>query len=474
MGALTFASVPLLSGPMLHRILIADDDQIQRFMVRRGLEGEIDAEFVEAADGEEALAHLTATDHPAFSLLLLDLGMPRLDGMGLLQKLRGLGHPVRTVVITGSDRVEDAVEAMRLGAVDFIAKPVQRERLITSARNALAMHDLQEEVSRLQQDRQPVYDFAHLVGISPGLSAAAALGKKAAASDIPVLITGESGVGKEVFARAIHLESARRDRAMVAVNCGALPENLVESTLFGHEKGAFTGAMQRSIGKCREADGGVLFLDEIGDLKLETQVKLLRLLQEGEIEPVGSSKTVKVDVRVISATNHTLEQRVRDGKFREDLYYRLQGFPVHLPALRDRQADIAPLAMHLLSRIAMAEQRPHLTLAPDALAWLGRQHWLGNVRELQHLLHRSALMSDSDTMHEADCARWMGSGLTAPKATSQTSVELFDARGVPRPLAVIEQEIIARMLTHHDAHIGKTAAALGIGQSTLYKRLKPE
>ena len=460
---------------MLHVVLIAEDDPIQRRAVRRMLESELAVEVLEATDGEEALARLSYEQNPPIALALLDLEMPKITGMELLKKLAEREHTARTIVITGSDRVEDAVEAMQLGAVDFISKPLQRERLITSVRNALAMHDLQEEVSRLQQDRLPIYRFDNLLTISPGLSSAIALGRKAASSDIPVLITGESGVGKEVFARAIHLESARRDKPLVAVNCGALPDNLVESTLFGHEKGAFTGALNRSIGKCREADGGVLFLDEIGDLKLETQVKLLRMLQEGDIEPVGSSKSVKVNVRVVSATNHALEQRVREGKFREDLYYRLQGFPIHIPALRERRADIAPLAIHLLKRIAMTEQRPNLTLTVDAQNWLTRQNWPGNVHEMQHLLHRTCLVSDTDRMDEHAFTQWSGAKLmpTSNAVHPEHAVDLFDVNGTPRSMEDIEQEVIRRILTHFDSHIGKTAAALGIGQSTLYKRIKP-
>ena len=461
---------------MHHGILIADDDPIQRRMARRMLESELAVEVTEVTDGEAALIHLTQHKDTT-TLALLDLDMPRLTGMELLEKLREANHSVRTIVITGSDRIEDAVEAMRLGAVDFLSKPLQRERLITSVRNALAIHDLAEEVSRLQQDTLQAYRFDNLLRVSPGLAEAIALGKKAAKSEIPVLITGESGSGKEVFARAIHLESDRRDKPIVAVNCGALPDNLVESILFGHEKGAFTGAMQRAIGKCREADGGVLFLDEIGDLKPEAQVKLLRMLQEGEIEPVGASKVEKVDVRVISATNHTLEQRVRDGKFREDLYYRLQGFPIHLPALRERRGDIIPLAQQLLKRIANQEQRPNLTMSADAQSWLTRHNWPGNVRELQHLLHRTALMIESDTITESDLARWVAMKQPLPTSGASPSyhlsVPLLSVNGIPHTLEEIEDSVIKQMLAYHGGHIGKTAAALGIGQSTLYKKVKP-
>ncbi len=459
---------------MLHTVLIAEDDPIQRLQVRRMLESELHVEVIDAADGEAALMLLNQPHDPPIAVALLDLDMPKMGGMELLQKMAERDYPVRSIVITGSETIEDAVEAMRLGAIDFINKPLQYERLLTSVRNAIAMYDLRDEVSRLQDKEAPALRFDDLLVVSPGLAPAIALGRKAAGSDIPVLITGESGVGKEVFARAIHRESARRNQPMVAVNCGALPDNLVESTLFGHEKGAFTGALSRSLGKCREADGGVLFLDEIGDLKTETQVKLLRLLQEGEIEPVGSSKTVKVNVRIISATNHALEQRVKDGKFREDLYYRLQGFPIHLPTLRERRSDIVPLAKYLLARIASAENRPALSFSADAELWLTRQNWAGNVRELQHLLHRSCLVSDSDRIDEAALASWStGRVALSSGGSNPNAIELFSENGQPKTMEEIEQEVIARILTHYDAHVGKAAAALGIGQSTLYKRVKP-
>ena len=240
----------------MYSILIADDEPLQRLTVRRILESEFTAGIVEVSDGSEALLRLKDESEKRIGLALIDLEMPVMDGLALLRRVRQTWPRLPCIVLTGSERMEDAVEAMQLGAVDFISKPAQRERLITSVRNALALHELKAEVQRLSQDRSPSYSFADMVDVSPGLKEMATLGHKAAGSDIPVLITGESGAGKEMFARAIHLESKRAGRAFVPINCGALPDNLVESTLFGHEKGAFTGAVTRSIGKCREADGG--------------------------------------------------------------------------------------------------------------------------------------------------------------------------------------------------------------------------
>lgn len=457
----------------MYSILIAEDEPLQRMTVRRILEGEFHAEVLEVADGAAAIQRLR--DAPV-SLALIDLDMPVMDGLSLLRQVRKDWPRLPCIVLTGSERMEDAVEAMQLGAADFISKPAQPERLVTSVRNALAMHELKAEVQRLSQERSPVYHFDDLVAISPGLKDIALLGKKAACSEIPVLITGESGSGKEVFARAVHAESKRSGKPFVPVNCGALPDNLVESTLFGHEKGSFTGAVTRTIGKCREADGGVLFLDEVGELKPETQVKLLRMLQQGEIEPVGSGKPLKVDVRVISATNRPLEQLVAQGRFREDLYYRLQGLPLHIPALRERRRDVPALARHLLTRIAHSEQRPEMLLSQSAQDWLVSYGWPGNVRELQHILHRAILLAEGDVLEAEDLSGWAqaksGKARPAKGEGATTTIQLEDASGQFKTLEQIEQEVIEAALARFGAHIGRAAAALGVGQSTLYKRMK--
>jgi DNA-binding NtrC family response regulator len=457
-----------------HLILLAEDDPLQRRLVTRMLESALPIEVIETGDGVEALQRLRK-EGSHISLALLDLRMPGMDGMELLRTLRKEGSTVPCLVLTGSDRLEDAVEAMQLGALDFIPKPPQAERLVTSVRNALALGELKEEVDRLQQNQSPYYNFDDLLEISPALKETVELARKASAGEIPVLITGESGVGKELIARAIHRESPRRNRPFVAVNCGALPDNLVESTLFGHEKGSFTGASARSIGKCREADGGVLFLDEVGELKPETQVKLLRMLQQGEIEPVGSSKSVQVDVRVISATNRDLEKLVEQGKFREDLYYRLQGLPVHVPPLRERRNDIASLSRHLLKSIATREQRAPIGLSKEAIDWLKHYDWPGNVRELQHRLHRASLLCEKDTLSFADVANWaLPSRQQTTAPVSGNMVALDDASGQPKTLDEIELEIIEATLARFDNHVGRAAAALGIGQSTLYKRVRKQ
>jgi DNA-binding NtrC family response regulator len=450
------------------KILIADDDVTQRFTTKLLLERMLGAEVEEAVDGAEALQKLNHASGSTIALLLLDLYMPLMGGMEVLQALQHSRPNLPVIVLTGSEETKDAVAAMQLGAMDFLTKPANPDRLVTSVRNALAMRELKEKVRTLAPES--LYDF-HQID-TPSLHDAITLGRKASQATIPVLITGESGTGKEIFARAIHRASIRAEKPFVAVNCGALPEPLVESILFGHEKGAFTGAVSKSLGKCREAHHGVLFLDEIGELKADAQVKLLRLLQEGEIEPVGAARPVQVDVRVISATHQNLEEAVAQGRFREDLYYRLHGLPLHLPALRERRDDILPLAHKLLGRIAATEDRTLVPLSPAAESWMQAYHWPGNIRQLQQVLARGLLLCNGSIIEKEDLSRWTQS-LSAPQPhTTEETITLLTPDGRTKTLEIIEQEAIILALKRHHDHIGQTAAALGIGQSTLYKKMK--
>src|SRR3954468_19378746 len=334
---------------MISTILIADDDPVQR----RLLEATVRrfgyaAELVDS--GEAALARLEAAGQPSIDLLILDLVMPDLDGMGVLGRMRERKIGVPVIVQTAHGSIEAVISAMRAGAHDFVVKPVGAERLQVSIKNALRADALEEEIRRINRRNSGTLGFKDLVSKSDAMARIIRLGERAARSTIPVLIEGESGVGKELVARAIQGASDRRGKAFVTVNCGALPENLVESILFGHEKGAFTGATEKHTGKFLEANGGTLFLDEIGELPLETQVKLLRALQEGEIEAVGGRKPVKVDVRIVSATNRKLLDHVKNGQFREDLFYRLHVLPLTIPPLRMRREDIPHLLRHFLAR----------------------------------------------------------------------------------------------------------------------------
>ena len=328
--------------------------------------------------------------------------MPGLDGMGVLAKIREAGLNIPVIVQTAHGGIDNVVSAMRAGAQDFVVKPVGIERLQVSLRNALNASALKGELQRIRHSHEGRLTFADVVTRSETMAGVLRTAQKAAASTIPVLIEGESGVGKELFARAIHGSGERKSKPFVAVNCGAIPDNLVESILFGHEKGAFTGATERHIGKFVEASGGTLFLDEVGELPLAAQVKLLRALQEGTVEAVGGRKPVKVDVRIISATNRKLLDHVKNGQFREDLFYRLHVLPLTIPPLRMRREDIPHLLRHFLARFCAEENRPITGISGEAMAHLSQLEWPGNIRQLENAVYRAVVMSDHDQLGLAD------------------------------------------------------------------------
>src|SRR6478752_9375744 len=334
---------------MAASILIADDDAVARRLVENMVQ-KCGYETVVVESGDAAIAALTAPDAPAIDAVILDLVMPGLDGMGVLAKMREAGLDMPVIVQTAHGGIDNVVSAMRAGAVDFVVKPVGAERLQVSLRNALEKSALADELGRIKRSQSGTLTFKDIVTRSPKMLSVLRGAEKAAASHIPVLVEGESGVGKELIARAIHGQGERRAKSFIAVNCGAIPDNLVESILFGHEKGAFTGATEKHLGKFVEASGGTLFLDEVGELPLAAQVKLLRALQEGTVEAVGGRKPIKVDVRIISATNRDLIADVKSGRFREDLFYRLHVFPLSVPPLRMRRDDIPHLLRHFLAR----------------------------------------------------------------------------------------------------------------------------
>lgn len=452
-------------------ILIVDDDQGQRLISRNALEKVTGYNLEEANDGEQAMKRLTSASLPPVDLVLLDYFMPVMDGMNTLHKIRELYPSLPVIIVTSNNEVEEAVEFMRNGASDFVSKPFSAERLRVSVAQHLTMRQLSNEVARLVRKEKGHGQFADLIGAEGGLAACVAMGKKAASSDISVLITGESGTGKELFARAIHGESHRAGKAFVAINCGAIPENLVESTLFGHEKGSFTGAIAREIGKFREAEGGTLLLDEIGELKPDMQTKLLRVLQQKEVQPVGAGKSVPVNVRIISATHRNLSEDVAAGRFREDLYYRLNVLPIHIPTLAERTGDIPSLAEHLLGRICASEKRMPMHITPAGMAWLSQQPWQGNVRELENLLYRAVVLSEKPTLTEQDFAQMNRNSSVAASSESELYVPLLDANGRPRSLHELESDIIAAAMRRCNDNVAEAARILGMGQSTLYKKL---
>src|SRR3954464_262361 len=382
---------------MAASILIADDDAVQRRLVENMVQ-RCGYEAIVVDSGDAAIAALTAADGPAIDAVVLDLVMPGLDGMGVLAKIRDAGLTIPVVVQTAHGGIDNVVSAMRAGAQDFVVKPVGMERLQVSLRNALNTSALKGELQRIRHSREGRLTFSDIITRSEAMASVLRTAQKAAGSMIPVLIEGESGVGKELFARAIHGTGERRAKPFIAVNCGAIPDNLVESILFGHEKGAFTGATEKHLGKFVEATGGTLFLDEVGELPMAAQVKLLRAIQEGEVEPVGGRKTVKVDVRIVSATNRNLIDDVKSGRFREDLFYRLHVFPIAVPPLRERAEDIPDLVRHFLARIAAEEGKRVRAISGEALALLGRHRWPGNVRQLENAVFRAVVMAEGDSI----------------------------------------------------------------------------
>src|ERR1700710_1620210 len=386
---------------MAASILIADDDAVARRLVENMVQ-KCGYETIVVDSGAAAMAMLTAPDAPVIDAMLLDLVMPGLDGMGVLAKIREAGLNMPVIVQTAHGGIDNVVSAMRAGAKDFVVKPVGIERLQVSLRNALNASALKGELQRIRHSREGRLTFADIITRSETMAAVLRTAQKAASSTIPVLIEGESGVGKELFARAIHGSGERKSKPFVAVNCGAIPDNLVESILFGHEKGSFTGATERHMGKFVEATGGTLFLDEVGELPLAAQVKLLRALQEGTVEAVGARKPVKVDVRIISATNRKLLALVKSGAFREDLFYRLHVLPLTIPPLRLRREDIPHLLRHFLARFCAEENRPITGIRGEAMVQLSQLDWPGNIKQLENAVYRAVVMSESDQLGLAD------------------------------------------------------------------------
>ncbi|MGZ8369538.1 MAG: sigma-54-dependent transcriptional regulator, partial [Caulobacteraceae bacterium] len=394
---------------MTKTVLVVDDDPTQRRLMQAMLERE-GFLAVPADSGGAAIDRLCAGQ--AADVILLDLVMPGMSGNETLAELRqrGFGQPV--IVLTASGGIDTVVQAMQAGAQDFLVKPAAPERVAVSIRNALKLGELTKEVTRLKKHASGETTFDDLIGASAPMGQVRRLGERAAKSSIPILITGESGVGKELIARALHGASDRAGKAFVAVNCGAIPENLVESILFGHEKGSFTGAHERHAGKFQEASGGTLFLDEVGELPLDMQVKLLRALQEGEVDPIGSKRSMKVDVRIVSATNRDLAEQVKTGAFREDLFYRLNVFPIEAPALRDRREDIPALVEHFVRRFNVEEGKGVAGATAETLALLMAHDWPGNVRQLENAVYRAIVLSDAPFLQPHDFPAI--SGLTPP------------------------------------------------------------
>jgi len=486
------------------RVLVVDDDPSQRRILEE-IVSRAGHEVVSAEDGEQALEKLGAAKPGEFSAMVLDLVMPGIDGMGVLERLAPDHTSLPVIVQTAKGGIDTVVSAMRAGASDFVVKPVSPERLVVSIENALKLNSLEGEIKRIRKTPDHTIGFGDLIAGSPTMTQAIGLGERAAQSNIPILLEGESGVGKELFARAIQGTSPRAGKPFITVNCGAIPENLVESILFGHEKGAFTGATEKRDGKFVEADGGTLFLDEVGELPLETQVKLLRAVQEGEVDPVGGKKSRKVDIRLISATNRDFIEMVRAGKFREDLYYRLNVFPILLPPLRSRMEDVPELARHFVTRFAAEEGKKLTGISGEALKLLCTYGWPGNIRQLENAIFRAVVLADSDllgvnefpqiaqivdgfeaTIPAAPCLpepqaiaegpAMIGDNLPvltlASSNTQDVGISVLRDSGEMRRLEDVEADMIRMAITRYNGHMSEVARKLGIGRSTLYRKVR--
>lgn len=456
------------------KLLIVDDDPIQHELLTAIIETSMGYETVCVSGGLEAVDYLLSDKGSDISVMLLDIVMPDMDGIGVIAKIRPVRPELGIIMITSQNDMGLAVKTIKMGADDFVLKQEKPERLITSIENVLGRRRLSDEVSRLERTAHGQVTFADIIGQSTkSIRDAIATAQKAASSDIPVLLSGESGVGKELFARAIHGCSKRVENPFVAVNCGAIPENLVESTLFGHEKGSFTGASYKNLGKFREADGGTLFLDEIGELRPDIQVKLLRALQNGEIEPIGG-KTTSVNVRVISATHRDLKKEMETGRFREDLFYRLKVLPIKIPSLRDRINDIDALINHFFVKICSRENKKLHGITDDAIKILKSYNWPGNIRQLENSIFRAVVVSESDFLTPADFIH-LNSG-EAPSTSAESGqinngLLLVDQSGQFKNIHVIEGEIIRAALEFYNWRISEVARRIGLGRSTLYRKM---
>ena len=455
------------------RLLLLIDDEPARRRLVAALAARVGWRAIFADDGEMAIATLGTQDGMQLDAILLDHWAHDADPTDLISALRERRPALPILMLTANGSVAQAVTAMRVGATDFLVKPLAPERLVAALESAVA-NGSAGELRPLTEKIPALLAFDEIVGSAPDFRSALAIAAKAARARIPVLLDGESGVGKEVIAEAIHAASPRAKKPMNCVNCGALPPNLVESELFGHERGAFTGAFDKKIGKFCDADGGTLFIDEIGDMPSDTQAKLLRVMETGEIQPLGARHGREVDVRLIVASNGRLLDAVEAGTFREDLYYRLNVVHVTIPPLRERAGDIPALARHLLARIARQPGLRPLGITDDALQLLGAYDWPGNVRQLQNALFRAAVLCEGAALTRADFPQIAGLGRrrTEPHSTPTAGgVTLFNPDGNMRALDDIEADVIRLAIGHYRGRMTEVARRLGIGRSTLYRKL---
>lgn len=437
-------------------MLVVDDEKSIRESLRMILEYE-GYRVDEAAGGQQALARVA---EGAPDAVILDIKMPEMDGLQVLTAFRERGYEMPVLMISGHGDVTTAVEATRRGAYDFFEKPLQRERVLLSLRNAIDSYRLKSENKILRHEPD------ELIGAAPAMARLREMIERAAPTPATVLVTGESGTGKELVARAIHRRSERSERPFVQVNCAAIPDELIESELFGHEKGSFTGATRKQIGKFVAAHGGTIFLDEIGDMSARTQAKVLRALQNGEVEPVGAAGTVKVDVRVVAATHRDLEERIQDGEFREDLFYRLNVIPIRTPALREHLDDIPALVDYFVRRYGTANNYPVKPFTDDAIEHLKTLPWKGNIRELKNLVERLLILSPGDEITRNDIVASAGGG------RAEISESLLAVRTLREFRDMSERLFLLYKLEENGWNVTQTAQSIETPRSNLYKKME--
>jgi DNA-binding NtrC family response regulator len=449
-------------------ILIVDDDLAFRVGTTAMLE---DHGFAtgSAASGEEALRLLSET---RFDLVLSDLVMPGINGIELLTNIRQSQPDVLVIMVTGFASIRTAVEAMRRGAYDYVTKPSDNDELLIKIRRALEEQDKTRELMSLREEVHEMYSFSNIVGRNNKMKDVFRLVQQVAGTDVPALILGETGTGKELVAKAIHYNSARRDKAFVVVNCSALAETLLESELFGHEKGAFTGANQQHIGKFESAEGGTIFLDEIGDVPLNVQTKLLRVLQESEIQRVGGRETLKVDIRVIAATNRNLEAMMSDGEFREDLFYRLNVFPIVIPPLRERLDDLPGLVEHFVQKHSTLTQNRVTRISPAVYPSMMSYQWRGNIRELENLIKRAIIKTMGDTILSLELPTVeQAAHQAAPAADGNLDNDVPFKDYLSTITRHAEETYLLKMLRIHKGNINQIAKLMDLDRKTIYRKM---
>ncbi|MFQ5822629.1 MAG: sigma-54-dependent transcriptional regulator [bacterium] len=445
-----------------NQILVVDDDKNICKMIEITLRRERSYDIKSATNGEACLKVIRELPP---DLVLLDIQMPGIDGIETLKRIRENEPRIPVVIMSAHGTIEKAVQCMKLGAYDFITKPFASDRLLVTVNNALMTYSLKQEVDDLKRELKDRYQFKNIIGQSGVMQEVFRSMEKVIDSNVTVLIQGESGTGKELIARAIHFHNKQRsNHPFVAVNCTALPESLLESELFGHEKGSFTGAIGRRIGKFEMANGGTIFLDEIGLMSPATQAKVLRVLQEREFERVGGNELVKVDTRIISATNKDLEEAVKKGEVREDLYYRISVYPIKLPPLRERKEDIPLLAAHFITKYASQEGKEIEDISPDALELLMAYHWPGNVRELENAIERAVVLANPPEITAKDLPASVRS--LGEKKIYETDNTLSSW------IEKLEEEALRQALLECEGNISQTAKKLGIGRATIYRKAK--